>query len=108
MPELGQRIGQVPYRLRRPDQQRHRVSTSLRIHESLELQQQPWIQLGQALPAATGSPHSHRWFRFARQLTNPTGDRVRMHASGRRDDFDPTPAELPRLGTQEQPTLSLI
>ena len=43
--------------------------------------------------------------RLARQ---PTGDRVRVHASSRRDDLDPTPAELLRLGPQKQSTLPLI
>ena len=108
MPELGQRIGQVPRRLRRPDQQRHRVPASLRLHESPELQQQSRIRLRQALPAATGCPHPDRRLRLARQLTNPTGDGVRVHAGSGRDDLDPTPAELPRLGPQKQSTLPLI
>ena len=108
MPRLGQRIGQVPRRLCRPDQQRHRVPASLRIHESRELQQQSWIRLRQALPPATGCPHPDRRLRLARQPTKPTGDRVRVHASSRRDDLDPTPAELLRLGPQKQSTLPLI
>ena len=109
MPRSGQRTGQVPGRLGRPHQQRHRIPTSLRIHQRLQrARPTPGRSTASFLRPPPGARTRTAGSAIPCDLTHPTGDRVRMHPGRRRDRLDPTPAQLLSLHPEQQTTLPLI
>ena len=108
MPLAGQLLGQVTGRLRGPHQRRHRVPTSLRVHQRPELVGQAEVGRGQPLAAPSRGTHPTLRLGVPLHLTHPAGDGIGMDTRRRRDRRDPPATNLRRLHTQQQATLTLI
>ena len=108
MPYGGQRPCQVAGRLRRPHQQRHRISPSLGVHQRLQPCEQPRVGLRQLLTAAARASHPSSRLRITRKLPDSTGNGVWMRPRRLRDRLDPAPTQLGSLRTQHQTSLPLI
>ena len=110
MPGGGQRIGQVPGRLRRPPQRRHRVPASDRVDQGVQRRQHAWVGLGQGLATTTGltDPTLAPTRSASQHLGDPSGHRRPRDPSRRHHPSDPTTAQFTSLGTQQQPALPLI
>ena len=108
VPHRGQRAGQLPGRLGRPHQQRHRITAGGRIDQRPQVGDQLGVGLGQLLAPATGRTHPARRLRLPGCLTDTTRDGVWMHPGRCGDRLDPAPPELAGLQTKDQAALPLV
>ncbi len=104
----GQRLGQVPGRLGRPFQRRHRIAPGLRLHQRLQCLKQTRIGLDQR-PASRPRPADPAVLRLGRLDFPPaTGHRVRVRPGRLGDPLGPASAQGHSLGPQHQPPRLLI
>src|ERR1035437_8762341 len=99
---------QGPQRLRRPPQRRHRITTRLRLHQSIQRLHQTRLQHLRALTSPTRGPRpvNLQRLRVIQLITAPTHRIARNPCS--RSNHRPPPAPAPtRLPTQPNPTLTL-
>ena len=108
MTGIGQRPRQLPSRLRRPPQRRHRITTRPVIDHLVEHHQQIRIQVDLAFAATTGSPHPIRRDRPARQLSRTHDQRVPGQARRLRHPPLTTPPEHAHHRCPHEPSLALI
>jgi hypothetical protein len=106
----GELIGQVPQRLGRPPQRRHRIATLVRLHQ----RQQGWDEIrvlpgggpaSPTRPADTTRRHRHL---AGFQLNDTLADRRLADAGHLRDRAHPTVPQQPRLHRQRQALLALV
>ena len=108
MPSLSQRRGQCPGRLTGPPQRRHRIATSLRIDQPLQRRDQLRVMiLGTLAPAPRPAGNPHRRRRRILQLRTAPPHRIRGNPHRLGDQHRPAHTQLPRLGAQPQPPLTL-
>lgn len=106
----GKLIGQVPQRLRRPPQRRHRVASLVGLHQMQQRRNQVRIQLRRRLttPARAARPADrHRRIRRF-QLTDPRTHRRLAHRRRQRHRANTTVTDQPGLRAQRQPLLPFI
>ena len=106
MAQRGQGLREVLGRLRRPDQQAHRITASLRVDQCLELRRQLGVALGQLLASTTRSPYPLRSDLIGAvlpaitlHLTLTPRHSVWMRAGRARDRLHPTTTQLGSLST---------
>jgi|GEM_PF-5730090 len=105
---LGERIGQLHRRLRRPPKRRHRIPPSQRIHQRVQRRPHPRIlTLRRRTPRAL-DPNPPISDQPRLQLRHTLADRVRRCPHRRRHQLDPTPAELASPRTCQHPPRPLI
>jgi hypothetical protein len=104
----GQLRSQGAGRLRRPPQRGHRIASLIRLDQGQQCRTQRRIQIGKTLAAPARPARPAQRLPASVQLGYPPRHRVLRDACRARYRPDPTMAQRPRLGSQQQPTLPLI
>lgn len=104
----GQIFGQLPGRLHRPSQRRHRIPAHVRLDQRQQRGPQPRIQVHRPLatPAHPADPPQRRLPGL--QFSYPARDGALTHPGRTGDKPDPAVSQRPRLRPYDQPTLALV
>ena len=106
----GQLFGQMPQRLGRPAQRRHRVPTLVRLHQRQQRRHQVPIALGGRLtpPARPPDPPGRQRILTGLELSHTPTHGGRADPRRGRDRTHPAMAQQAGLGRQRQPLLTLV
>jgi hypothetical protein len=109
VPHLPQRRREITNALRRPAQQRLRVTPTALIDQPLDVPQQRHVDLNKRLAATPRPPYPSPIKRLTGlKLSDPLTNRVNRDPSRPRGSRDPAPPRRPRLRRRVQPTLPLV
>jgi hypothetical protein len=106
----GELRGQVPQRLGRPPQRRHRITTLVRLHQRQQGRDQSRVRPGGGLAAPTRPPDAAGRERHLAglQLNDALADGRLADAGDLRDRAHATMAQQPRFNRQRQALLALV
>jgi hypothetical protein len=110
VPLPAQLTGQMPQRLGRPPQRRHRVASLIRLHQRQQRRDQVTVQIRGALAPAAATPNPPLPERrlTGLQLEHARSDRRLADAGDHGDSPDPAVPQQPGLSRQQQPPLTLV
>ena len=110
MPPPGQLCGEVPQRLGRPPQRRHRVAPLVRLHQPQQGRHQSWVVvLGPFAPTTRPPGAAERHWPLARvQLQQALADGGLADLGHLGDGAHAPMAQQPGLGCQQQAPLPLV
>ena len=106
----GQLLGQVPQRLGRPPQRRHRIAPLIRLHQPEQGRGQLRVVLVGALASTAGParPPDRQRVLAGLQLGDAPAHRGRADPARLGDRADPAMPQQPSLGRQRQSLLTLV
>ncbi len=108
VPPPGQLGSQVPRRLRRPAQRRHRIPAYTRFHQGRQRGPTARIQVHRTLAAPTGPTHPPQRHLPGLQSCHPTRHGALPDSSRTSDEPDASMAQRPCFCSYGQPPLPLV
>ncbi len=108
MAHVRQRPCQLPSRLQRPPQRRHRITPAIRLHQIIQIIKQRRVNILQSRPAPTLSPNPASRLLIRVERLCPLDHRVPRHPRSRRHQRLTTPPHQPGHSPSKQPPLLLI
>ncbi len=104
----GELDREIPGRLRRPAQRRHRIPARIRLDKCQQRGSQTRIHVCGLLPPAAGPTDPPQRFLTGLQLVHALTHRCLTDLSRTRDRPDPAMSQDPGLGPHQQPPLPLL